>query len=255
MKNLEIIIATVLETKITDMCKAIFHNWWSAIWLETDKSDIDLVIIVDDFSYRDLIIEKLSKVFSLHENGAYNWIYQCTSYIIMWVMVDISFFKKGDFLEYTQHFYDSVVNYKKHVSRIKHKVIDAKPVYDPLNMLAEAVSHVGTYPPAFKKELIKDLLDEINHHIEYISFSGLKNRYESQFVARDIITPACMAIYALNDSFFMLWFKRLHHDLPKFSWDFMTLIDALLESAYNYNPDTMVSIWKKIYNIIENYKK
>ena len=191
----------------------------------------------------------------MDDDGEYNWKYRCSSYIINWVKVDISFFKKADFLEYTQHFYDSVANYKKHVSRIKHKVIDAKPIYDPFSILAEAVSKVDTYPPAFKKELIKELLNEIKHHIDYISFSGLKNRYESQYVARDIITPACMAIYALNDSFFMLWFKRLHHDLPKFSWDFITLIDSLLESAYNYNPDTMVLIWEKIYSLIDNYKK
>ena len=54
------------------------------------------------------------------------------------------------------------------------------------------------------KELIKKLLNDIKHNIDFISFSGLRNRYESQFVVRDIITPACMAIYALNDSFFML---------------------------------------------------
>lgn len=172
----------------------------------------------------------------------------------MWVKVDISFFEKSDFLKHTKHFYDSVANYKEHVSRIKHKIIDAKVIYDPSHMLAKATSKVGTYPLLFKKKLMKELLNDIKHNVDYISSFGLRNRYESQYVARDIITPACMAIYALNNSFFMLWFKRLHRDLPTFSWNMMSLIDSLLEKAYNYNPDGMIVVGEKIYNLIKKYK-
>lgn len=207
-------------------------------------------MIVEDFTDRAIIVKELSLLSSLNDEGTYNGKYWCSAFLIEWVKVDISFFRTSDFLEYTEHLYDSIEQYKKHVSRIKHKVIDAKIVYDPLHMLEKAQSLVGVYPPWFKNQLITNLLGEIKHHADFIRFSGLRNRYESQFVAWDIITPACMAIYAHHDSFFMLWFKRLHHDLPTFSWAFMILIDDLLEAAYHYDPEKMVIVWDQLYKRI-----
>jgi len=77
LENKEEIISNVCE-KIKDVSVAIFHNWSSAVWLQTKKSDIDLVIIVNGISDRDSIVEKLSSFFpfyeKIYESWSHNWI-------------------------------------------------------------------------------------------------------------------------------------------------------------------------------------
>lgn len=238
------ILESTKETIKQSSFITLVHNWSSAIWRQSMTSDIDLTCIVENNQDINCIQNNMESDYMLIENEKHNGKYICSSYLVDDTKVDIAFFIQKDFLDYINHFYDTIENYKDHVSRIKHKIIDSIILDDKTDFFSYAKEKVSNYPDWKKNVFLQSLFQEALYHIQYLKESGTRNIFERKYVIRDTLTPLCMALYILHDDFFMLGCKRLHYDLPTFKIDLTNEFTSIMIETY-----TDEILYQKLYEL------
>lgn len=192
---------------------AIFNNGSSVVGMNSPDSDLDFVIILKRDKDDNKIIKILRKNFRTFKNEENPEIDVEEQFDIFGTRVDFTFISKKRVEEKVNDLYKSKDNYLDLQHFIKHKVVDAIPIYDPDNFLIMWKKEVERYPKNIMKEIFNSQIYSIKEELFYWKNHGFRNEFQFAFEQWDLIKAICQALYAKNNMMFMLPYKRIHNDL------------------------------------------
>lgn len=232
---------------------AVFNNGSSVVGMEVGGSDLDFVIILKNDKDAKKIMRVLRKNFQVFKNEEKPEVEIEEQFDVLGKRTDFTLISKKKVEEKVGNFYKSSANFLELQHFIKHKIVDAITIYDPGKLLTKWKKKVERYPKKIMKEVFDSQIYSIKENLFYWKNYGFRNEFQFGFEFWDIMKAICSALYAKNNSLFMLPYKRIHSDLKRLRPNIEKEMYQLIRGKNNPKMiNKKIRIVQKILNKLEN---
>jgi hypothetical protein len=201
---------------------AIFRNGSTVVGTDQPGSDLDFTVIVRSKSDRGKALTLLKQRFRFL--NVHDW---CASFAGR-RKPDITILDRPTVDRLVRLLYRSADDFVKAQNTVQHKIVEAVPIYDPLQLLDNYRTKAAAYPERIRRAVFNRAIRSLK-----ISEQNWESRNELNFAFdfSSVLEAICAALYARNRRFVMLPFKRLHKDLKELRPNIETEVYRLARSG------------------------
>lgn len=185
---------------------AILHNGSTVAGTDQPGSDVDFTVIVRQARDRGKVLGLLQQKFGYRYLGLDHG----TLSFRARRKIGIAVADRPTVERWLRCLYQTPEDLLELQGVVQHKIVEAVPVYDPHELLANYQREVGTYPDKIRKAVSSQAIKSLE-----AAYENWGSRNEFNFVSElpPLLENICIALYALNRRLFMVPYKRLHADL------------------------------------------
>lgn len=208
---------------------------------DTKESDIDFYVLLKDIKFKNDFIKQMSKVLESHGEQKHYFKYKNKRISIhihstkeIDAKVNNLFRNKDIFIE------------NEWIAR--GYIMEAFPIYNPKKIFERYQEKIKHYPKKIKRQIIGEDLEFLKMSIHFLK-RGIRSSYYFMDCLKDDLKAIYQILYALNDSYYLPFSKRVHNDLNYLKPGIKKELDYItIESNTQKKMKRKLELLEKIYN-------
>ena len=180
--------------------------------LATAQSDIDFTVLVDDDAGVEAVKARLADAYEYLGDS-----HEVPRYRAGRAELAVCIYPQPWTDAWVANAFRSPEDLRQWQGWLRHKVVDARPVYDPEGVLVEYQRQLEGYPAGLVDEVVTEALEVLSR--EYLEDWNFRNEFHYAYCLRDMLEQVGLALFALNLRFYAPPLKHWQQDLPELEPD------------------------------------